>query len=108
MTDSTTAPNTDAPTNEAAAAGQSEIALGRLSRIKVNMTVEVGHARLTLEELLRLNEGAVVELDRMAGDPLDILVNGTQIARGEVVVVGERFGIRFSEIVDPKDRIDQI
>jgi len=108
MTDSTTAPNTDASTNEAAAAAQSEIALGRLSRIKVNMTVEVGHARLTLEELLRLNEGAVVELDRMAGDPLDILVNGTQIARGEVVVVGERFGIRFSEIVDPKDRIDQI
>ncbi|MHA7849763.1 flagellar motor switch protein FliN [Roseovarius sp.] len=108
MTDTTTPPNADMPAADAATAPQSDIALGRLSRIKVNLTVEVGHARLTLEDLLRLNEGAVVELDRMAGDPLDILVNGTQIARGEVVVVGERFGIRFSEIVDPKDRIDQI
>jgi len=108
MTDTTTTPNADMPAADAAAVPQSDIALGRLSRIKVNLTVEVGHARLTLEDLLRLNEGAVVELDRMAGDPLDILVNGTQIARGEVVVVGERFGIRFSEIVDPKDRIDQI
>lgn len=108
MTDTTTAPNTDKQAADPAAPPQSDIALGRLSRIKVNMTVEVGHARLTLEDLLRLNEGAVVELDRMAGDPLDILVNGTQIARGEVVVVGERFGIRFSEIVDPKDRIEQI
>lgn len=108
MTDTTTPSNADMSAADAGNGQQSDIALGRLSRIKVNLTVEVGHARLTLEELLRLNEGAVVELDRMAGDPLDILVNGTQIARGEVVVVGERFGIRFSEIVDPKDRIDQI
>ncbi len=82
--------------------------LGRLAKVKVAMTVEVGRTRLTIEELLRLNEGAVIELDRMAGDPLDILVNGTQIARGEVVVVGERFGIRFGEIVDPKDRIETL
>jgi flagellar motor switch protein FliN/FliY len=57
---------------------------------------------------LRLNEGSVVELDRMAGDPLDILVNGTPIAKGEVVVVGEKFGIRFGDIVDPRQRIETV
>ncbi|MEC7669561.1 MAG: FliM/FliN family flagellar motor switch protein, partial [Pseudomonadota bacterium] len=57
---------------------------------------------------LRLSEGAVVELDRMAGDPLDILVNGTPIAKGEVVVVGERFGIRFGDIIDPKERLENL
>ena len=93
---------------EQPSATEKSLALGRLSKVKVAMTVEVGRTRLTLEELLRLNEGAVVELDRMAGDPLDILVNGTPIARGEVVVVGDRFGIRFGEIVDPKDRIDMV
>lgn len=79
-------------------------ALARLATVKLKMTVEVGRTELTLEELLKLSEGAVVELDRMAGDPMDILVNGTPIARGEVVVVGERFGIRFGEIIDPQDR----
>ena len=61
--------------------------LGLLSSVSVNMTVEVGQTQITLQDLLRLNEGAVVELDRTAGDPLDILVNGTQIATGEVVVI---------------------
>lgn len=79
-------------------------ALGRLANIKVRMTVEVGRTEMTIQDLLRLGEGAVVELDRMAGDPLDILVNGTPIARGEVVLVGERLGIRFGDIVDPKER----
>ena len=78
--------------------------LGMLANVKVRMTVEVGRTQITIEDLLRLNEGAVVELDRMAGDPLDILVNGTQIATGEVVVIGERFGIRFGDIVDPSTR----
>ena len=78
--------------------------LGRLAEVKVKMTVEVGRTQITIEDLLRLNEGAVVELDRMAGDPMDILVNGTLIAKGEVVVVGDRFGIRFGDIVDPGER----
>ena len=72
--------------------------------IEVQMAVEVGRTELTIKELLRLNEGSVVELDRMAGDHLDIFVNGTIIAKGEVVMVGERFGIRFLEIVDPEKR----
>lgn len=80
----------------------------RLANVKVRMTVEVGRTQISIEELLRLSEGAVVELDRMAGDPLDILVNGTPVATGEVVVVGERFGIRLGDIVDPKTRAESI
>ena len=79
-----------------------------LENIDVKLTVQVGSAELKIRELLRLNEGSVIELDRLAGDPLDILINGTMIAKGEVVMVGERFGIRFSEIVDPQKRIESV
>lgn len=82
--------------------------LGLLANIQVKMTVEVGSTQITLQDLLRLNEGSVVELNRLAGDPLDILVNGTAIAKGEVVIVGEQFGIRFGEIVDPQKRIETV
>lgn len=79
-----------------------------LENVDVRLTVEVGHTEITIRDLLKLREGSVVELDRLAGDPLDILVNGTPIARGEVVVVGERFGIRFGEILDPEDRLPAV
>ena len=79
-----------------------------LENIDVELTVEVGRTEITIKDLLRLNEGSVVELDRLAGDPLDILVNNTKIAKGEVVMIGERFGIRFGEIVDPEKRIESI
>ena len=79
-----------------------------LENIDVRLTVEVGSTDIRIRDLLRLNEGSVVELDRLAGDPLDILVNGTIIARGEVVMVGERFGIRFSEIVSPEKRMENL
>ena len=79
-----------------------------LENIDVKLTVEVGSAELKIKELLRLNEGSVIELDRLAGDPLDILINGTMIAKGEVVMVGERFGFRFVEIVDPQKRIESV
>ena len=79
-----------------------------LENLDVKLTVEVGSAELKIKELLRLNEGSVIELDRLAGDPLDILINGTMIAKGEVVMVGERFGIRFVEIVDPQKRIESV
>ena len=72
------------------------------------MSIEVGRTEISIRDLLRLNEGSVVELDRLAGEPLDILINGTMIAKGEVVMVGERFGIRFSEIVDPEQRMETI
>ena len=79
-----------------------------LENIDVNLTVEVGRTEITIRELLRLNEGSVVELDRLAGDPLDIMVNNTKSAKGEVVMVGERFGVRFGEIVDPEKRMESI
>lgn len=79
-----------------------------LENIDVTLTVEVGQTEIKIRDLLRLNEGSVIELDRLAGDPLDILVNGTIIARGEVVMVGERFGIRFSEIVSPEKRMENL
>jgi len=79
-----------------------------LENIDVELTVEVGRTEITIRDLLRLNEGSVVELERLAGDPLDILVNNTKIARGEVVMIGERFGIRFGEIVDPEKRMESI
>jgi flagellar motor switch protein FliN/FliY len=79
-----------------------------LENIDVKLTVEVGNAEIKIRDLLRLNEGSIVELDRLAGDPLDILVNGTMIGQGEVVMVGERFGVRFSEIVDPEKRVENL
>tara|TARA_B100000963_G_C22635055_1_gene677151 strand:- start:1031 stop:1402 length:372 start_codon:yes stop_codon:yes gene_type:complete len=79
-----------------------------LENIDVKLTVEVGGAEIKLRELLRINEGSVVELERLAGDPLDILANGTVIAKGEVVMIGERFGIRFTEVVDPKERVQNL
>lgn len=79
-----------------------------LENVDVQMTVEVGNTEIKIRDLLRLNEGAVIELDRLAGDPLDILVNGTMIAKGEIVMVGERFGVRFTEIVDPEKRVENL
>ena len=79
-----------------------------LENIEVKLTVEVGSTEMKIKDLLKLNEGSVVELDRLAGDPLDILVNNTKIAKGEVVMIGERFGIRFGEIVDPEKRMESI
>ena len=74
----------------------------------VQLPVEGGQAEIKLRDLLRLNEGSVIELGSLAGDPLDILANGTMIAKGEVVMVGERFGVRFTEIVDPEKRVESL
>ena len=79
-----------------------------LENIEVKLTVEVGSTELKIKDLLKLNEGSVVELERLAGDPLDILANGVQIAKGEVVMVGERFGIRFTEVTNPENRVKKL
>lgn len=79
-----------------------------LENIDVSLTVEVGRMQLTIRDLLRLSEGSVIELNRLAGDPLDVLVNGTPIAKGEVVMVGDRFGIRFGQIITPEERADVV
>ena len=79
-----------------------------LESIEVALSIEVGRTEMTIKDLLLLNEGSVVELDRLAGEPLDILVNGAIIAKGEVVMVGERYGVRFTDIVDPEERAESI
>ena len=82
--------------------------LSLLENIEVKLTVEVGNTEIKIKDLLRLNEGSVVELDRLAGDALDILANGTKIAKGEVVMVGEKFGIRFTEVATPEELIENL
>ena len=79
-----------------------------LENIEVKLTVEVGSTELKIKDLLKLNEGSVVELERLAGDPLDILANGVPLAKGEVVMVGERFGIRFTEVTNPENRVQKL
>ena len=79
-----------------------------LENIEVKLTVEVGSTEMKIRDLLKLNEGSVVELERLAGDPLDILANGVKIARGEVVMVGKRFGIRFTEVTNPEERVQKL
>jgi flagellar motor switch protein FliN/FliY len=73
--------------------------LRRLSAVPVNLSVEIGRTRMTVGETLELREGSVITLDRMAGEPVDLLVNGTPIARGEVVVIDEQFGLRLTQVL---------
>src|SRR5208283_1443591 len=91
----------------AAAAGGQEMNLNLILDVAVTLALEVGRARMSVRDLLQLTPGAVVELDRLAGEPLDVLVNGVRIARGEVVVVNEKFGIRLIEVVSETERIEQ-
>ncbi|CDF85268.1 flagellar motor switch protein FliN [Pseudomonas sp. QL9] len=76
--------------------------------IPVTISMEVGHTDITIRNLLQLNQGSVIELDRLAGEPLDVLVNGTLIAHGEVVVVNEKFGIRLTDVISPSERIKKL
>ncbi|NLG35726.1 MAG: flagellar motor switch protein FliN [Lentisphaerae bacterium] len=76
--------------------------------IAVEVRVEVGNSRLTISELLNLAPGSIVELDRTAGSPADLIVNGTKIGQGDVVVVDESYGIRLTKLVDPQDRINSL
>lgn len=76
--------------------------------IPVSISMEVGSTSISIRNLLQLNQGSVIELDRLAGEPLDVLVNGTLIAHGEVVVVNEKFGIRMTDVISPSERIKQL
>ncbi len=76
--------------------------------IPVSISMEVGSTSITIRNLLQLNQGSVIELDRLAGEPLDVLVNGTLIAHGEVVVVNEKFGIRMTDVISPSERIKRL
>jgi flagellar motor switch protein FliN/FliY len=76
--------------------------------VPVTLSLEVGRSRIPIRNLLQLNQGSVVELDRGAGEPLDVYVNGTLIAHGEVVVINDRFGIRLTDVVSPSERIRRL
>lgn len=84
------------------------VQLDLIQNVAVSVSVEVGRSSLRIRDLLRLGQGSVVELDRVAGEPLDVCVNNTVIARGEVVLVNERYGIRLTQVVDPEDRVKHL
>lgn len=76
--------------------------------IPVSITVEIGRTKMSIRNLLQLNQGGIVALDRLAGDPLDVLVNGTLVAHGEVVVINDKFGVRLTDIVSKSERIKRL
>jgi len=76
--------------------------------VPVTLSMEIGRTRINIRNLLQLNQGSVVELDRLAGEPMDVLVNGTLIAQGEVVMVNEKFGLRLTDIISPAERIKRL
>jgi flagellar motor switch protein FliN/FliY len=82
--------------------------LDMLLDVPLEVGVELGRTRMTIQDLLQLGPGSVVELDKVAGEALDILVNGRLVARGEAVVVNDKFGVRITDIVSPQERIQRL
>lgn len=82
--------------------------IARLMDVSLNVSVELGRKQMQIKEILELGPGKIIELEKLAGEPVDLLVNGKLLARGEVVVVDENFGVRITELVDPKDRIKML
>lgn len=91
--------------DEGAAAGRD---LEMIMDIPVSLTVELGRTKLTIKQLLELAQGSVIELDGLAGEPMNILINGYLIAQGEVVVVDDKYGIRITEIITPSERVQKL
>lgn len=110
VTDSTATPAK--PQNSEVEAGyrplEENVNLDAILDIPVTLSMEVGSTRINIRNLLQLNQGSVIELDRMVGEPLDIKVNGTLIAHGEVVVVNDKFGIRLTDVISPAERVRQL
>ncbi len=87
---------------------ENPINLDVLMDVPVTLSMEIGRTIVNIRSLLQLNQGSIVELDRLAGEPLDVLVNGTLIARGEVVVINEKFGIRLTDVISPAERLKKL
>ncbi|MFO0334366.1 MAG: flagellar motor switch protein FliN [Pseudomonadota bacterium] len=85
-----------------------EVSLELIYEVAVTVALEVGRTRISVRDLLQLSQGSILELDRLAGEPLDVLVNGVRIARGEVVVVNDKFGISQLELVRPAERMERV
>ena len=94
--------------SESAGSTQAPRGFDMIMDIPVALTVELGRTRISIRNLLQLGHGSVVELDGLAGEPMDVLINGTLIAQGEVVVVNEKFGIRLTDIITPQERIRKL
>jgi|SRR5215475_12580929 len=101
-------PATFAPLARGAAAGGQAHDIDLILDIPVQLTVELGRTKIPIKNILQLAQGSVVELDGLAGEPMDVLVNGCLIAQGEVVVVNEKFGIRLTDIITPSERIRKL
>lgn len=95
-------------TEDAASRSNRQANLDAILDVQVTLTLEIGRTSIPIKDLLSLSQGAVVELDRLVGQPHDVLVNGTLIAQGEVVVVDDKFGIRFTDIVSPSERVQKL
>lgn len=87
---------------------QEDMNLDVLLDVPVTIAMEIGRTRINIRNLLQLTQGSVVELDRLAGEPMDVLVNGTLVAHGEVVVVNDKFGIRLTDVVSPAERVRKL
>ncbi|MCU4674710.1 flagellar motor switch protein FliN [Catenovulum sp. 2E275] len=94
--------------NAAPISAEEKRKLDTILDIPVTISMEVGRSKISIRNLLQLNQGSVVELDRVAGEPLDVLVNGTLIAHGEVVVVNDKFGIRLTDVISQIERIKKL
>ena len=94
------------PDGSAAVSGDANLDI--ILDVPVSLSMEIGRTTISIRNLLQLNQGSVVELDRLAGEPLDVLVNGTLVAHGEVVVVNEKFGIRLTDVVSPAERVKKL
>ena len=88
--------------------GAGQLNLDLIMDVRLALTLEVGHTRISVRNLLALTQGSVVELDKLAGEPLDVLVNGTLVAHGEVVVVNDKFGIRLLDVVSAEKRVESL
>ena len=95
---SSTPPQAKKPTNTRT--------LDFLMDVALQVSVEVGRARMTINDLLQMGPGSVVELEKLAGEPLDIFINGKAVARGEAVIVNEKFGVRLTDIISPEERVE--
>ena len=93
---------------DAGALNAMEESIEMILDIPVTVSVEIGRSKINIRNLLKLNQGSVVELDRLAGEPMDVIVNGTLIAHGEVVVVNEKFGVRLTDVISAEERVKKL
>ena len=96
------------PLSDSSGSSSKDVKLDVILDIPVTVSMEIGRTKLSIRNLLQLNQGSVVELDRFAGEPMDVLVNGMLVAHGEVVAINEKFGIRLTDVISPTDRIKNL